>query len=118
MGYSPIFDFDGNTWTETAKLIASDASLDDKFGNSVSVSGNTVIVGARGPDYAEVSPGSAYLFEFDGTSWTEIAKITASDAVNGDRFGISVSLSLHRAIVGADGKDDAGSNSGSAYIFE
>jgi len=117
-GSAYIFDFDGASWTQTAKLTALDAAASDQFGFSVSISGDKTIIGARLNDDAGRSSGSAYIFDFDGASWTQTAKLTASDAAASDQFGISVSISGDRAIVGARLNDDAGSNSGSAYIFD
>ena len=97
------------------KVTASDAALGDYFGLSVALSGTTAIVGAYGDDDAGDSSGSAYLF--DTTTGNQIAKLTAADAAQYDYFGISVALSGTTAIVGAYGDDDAGSTSGSAYLY-
>jgi hypothetical protein len=61
--------------------------------------------------------GSAYIFWRDGISWSQQAKLTASDGAAGDYFGWSVSISGDYAIVGASYDDDKGTDSGSAYIF-
>ena len=66
-------------------------------------------------DDAGFKSGSAYLF--DATTGNQLAKLTASDAAPGDEFGFSVAISGNTAIVGASQDDDAGSNSGSAYLF-
>jgi len=110
-----------DSWGEVAKLTASDATADDWFGASISISGDTVIVAAAGDDDAGSGSGAAYVFERNtggADSWGEVAKLTASDAAAEDRFGISVSLSGGTVVVGASGDDDAGSGSGSAYVFE
>jgi hypothetical protein len=62
--------------------------------------------------------GSAYIFKWDGTSWVEQQKLTASDGDAEDRFGHYVSISGDLAIVGADYDEEKGTNSGSAYIFK
>ena len=108
--------FDTTTGTQIAKLTASDAATDDLFGYSVAISGSTAIVGARGNDDAVPKIGSAYLF--DTTTGNQIAKLTASDAATSDEFGYSVAISGSTAIVGARLDDDAGSSSGSAYLFD
>ncbi len=103
-------------WTQVAKLTAGDAAASDRFGASVSVSGDATVVGA----YADDDAGSAYVFGRDhgGTgNWGQVAKLTAGDASAGDWFGTSVSLSGDTAIVGAKRDDDAGGDSGSAYVF-
>ena len=111
-----------DNWGLVKKLVASDVGpLDDKFGNSVSISGDVVIVGAHQTDDDGVNSGSAYIFNRNkgGTdNWGEVAIITASDADTGDRFGKVVSIDGEFSIVGADRNDDAGTSSGSAYIFK
>ena len=97
------------------KLTASDAAEGDYFGASVAISGNTAIVGATFDDDAGLSSGSAYLF--DVTSGSERLKLAASDAAEEDWFGRGVGISEGTAIVGARYNDDAGSRSGSAYLF-
>ena len=94
------------------KLTASDASVADRFGNSVSISGDYAIIGAREDDDGGERSGSAYLFVRDGETWTEHAKLTASDATTDDFFGGSVSISGAYAIVGA-----YSGGPGSAYLF-
>ena len=66
-------------WLEQAKLLASDGAVEDDFGYSVSISGDYAIVGAWGDDDNGVLSGSAYIFKRDDTSWTEQAKLLASD---------------------------------------
>src|SRR5690606_23772005 len=64
--------------------------------------------------------GSAYVFDLAscGAACTETAKLTASDAAEGDFFGYSVAVSGSLAVVGAYLDDDGGSNSGAAYVFD
>jgi hypothetical protein len=117
-GSAYVFVGSGSSWTEQAKLTASDAAAYDWFGFQLSVSGDTVVVGAYGDDDAGDYSGSAYVFTRSGSSWTEQTKLTASDAAAGDYFGMSVSVSGNTVVVGAVLDDDAGSNSGSVYVFE
>ncbi|MDF1592228.1 MAG: hypothetical protein P1P89_11980 [Desulfobacterales bacterium] len=118
-GSAYIFKREGTTWTEQTKLIGSDVVATDYFGYSVSISGDYAIVGAWEFDGGRYRySGSAYIFKRDGTSWTEQAKLKPSDAGAGDMFGYSVSISGNYVLVGAYGNNDAGSNSGSAYIFK
>ena len=116
-GSAYVFVRSGSTWSEQAKLTASDGAADDYFGRSVSVSGDTAVVGALGDDDNGSASGSAYVYVRSGTSWTEQAKLTASDGAADDRFGLSVSVSGDTAVVGAFWDDDNGSDSGSAYVF-
>ena len=120
-GSAYIFVRNGNIWNQQAKLLASDGVTGDQFGWSVSISGdgNTAIIGARADDDKGGDSGSAYIFIKNGTTWTQQAKLVASDGAAGDYFGWSVSISSdgNTAIIGAYWDDDKGTDSGSAYIF-
>jgi hypothetical protein len=117
-GSAYVFDFNGTSWSETAKLTPADGAPSDQFGVSVSLSGDRGLVGAGRDDDNGSNSGSAYVFEFNGASWSETAKLTPADGAAFDNFGVSVSLSGDRALVGANADDDNGSNSGSAYVFD
>jgi len=121
VGAAYIFTRSGSTWTEEAKIQASDKENTDLFGISVSISGdgNTVIVGANAEDTGGTSAGAAYIFTKSGSTWTEQAKIQASDATANALFGRSVSISEDgsTAIVGADREDTDATDAGAAYIF-
>ena len=109
------------TWTEEAKLVASDKAAYDGFGTSVSISGDRALVGASNSDPGGTSnAGAAYVFtRASNGTWTEEAKLVASDKKSGDYFGISVSLSGDRALVGAYTSDPGGtSEAGAAYVFD
>ena len=81
------------------------------------MSGSRAVIGAAGDDDAGSFSGSAYVFRFSGSGWTEQAKLAASDGAASDQFGGSVAVSGATAMVGARADDDGGSNSGSAYVF-
>ena len=119
------------TWIEVQKLVSSDRSEEDRFGCSVSRSGEYLIVGALFEDDDSFGvntlskAGSAYIFKRDMNGiWTETEKIVASDRNIDDLFGAQVSMSDGYAIVGAYGDDgdesgrDYLTNAGAAYIFE
>ena len=116
-GSAYIFVRTGNSWSQQAKLTANDAAAHDYFGVSVSISSDTAVIGADGDDDAGDSSGSAYIFVRTGNSWSQQAKLTASDAAAGDSFGESVSISGDTALVGALYDDDGGDGSGSTYVF-
>jgi hypothetical protein len=118
-GAAYVFERDGSgAWEEVAKLTASDAEPGDWFGTSVAIFGDLIVVGAELEGPGGASPGAAYLFErqADG-NWLEVAKLQPSDGADLDSFGYSVAAGPATAIVGADDDDDAGLNSGSAYVF-
>jgi len=99
-------------WVQKAKLTAGDGAASDHFGYPVSISGDTVVVGAAGDDSDK---GSAYVFEKTGNNWIKTAKLTASDGAAGDYFGYSVSISGDTVVVGAVADN---TYQGSAYVFE
>ncbi|MFN0136974.1 MAG: dockerin type I domain-containing protein [Phycisphaerae bacterium] len=120
-GSAYIFVRAGEVWVQQAKLTASDAAANDQFGNSVAISGDTVVVGAHFDDLVNGSffnEGSAYVFVRSGTVWTQQAKLIASDAAISDDFGFSVSLEGDTAVIGARINDiPGGPDGGSAYVF-
>ena len=113
-----LFSGSGTNWTQQTKLTASDADTSDYFGYSLAFSNNGILaVGAFGDDVTgSDNKGSVYLFSGSGTNWTEIKKLTASDAASNDRFGRSVAFSNNGLLaVGAYGD---GSTSGSVYLYD
>ena len=117
-GSAYIFERSGRTWTQAAKLNASDGAADDLFGKSVSISGDYAVVNAFWDDDKGSNSGSVYIFERSSGIWTQMTKLTAGDGAVDDWFGFEVSLSGDYAIFGAPMEDTNGSDSGSAYIFE
>lgn len=83
-----VFRYDGASWSQEAKLTASDAGAMDTLGISVSMYGSAAIGGAYLDDDGGLNAGAAYVFRFDGTSWSQEAKLVASDAAGADLFGI------------------------------
>jgi len=112
-----VYRFDGTSWVEEQKLIASDGASSDEFGFSVALAGDVALVGARLHDDNGADSGSAYVYRFDGTSWVEEQKLIASDGASLDEFGESVALADDTALVGARLHDDNGADSGSAYVY-
>jgi hypothetical protein len=116
-GSAYVYRWDGSTWVQEAKLLASDGAAEDWFGNRVSVSGDVAVVGVQYDDDNGSDSGSAYVYRWNGSSWVQEQKLVPSDGWAQDRFGGSVSVSGDVAVVGAHGDDDHGSASGSAYVF-
>jgi len=116
-GAAYVFTRSGATWIQQAKLMASDGAVEDRFGNAVSLYGDTALIGAKGDADYGTNTGSVYVFTRNGTNWTQQAKLLASDGAEQDGFGFSVSLSGDTALIGAWHDDDKASDSGSAYVF-
>ncbi|KAL7524154.1 hypothetical protein ACHAXR_000455, partial [Thalassiosira sp. AJA248-18] len=107
-------------WIQEAKLLPNDFPwIQDYFGMSVAIHGETAIVGKYGDDSAiGYSSGSAYVFVRNASgNWNQQAKLIASDGAAYDWFGWSVAIHGDTAIVGAIGDDDNVSDSGSVYVF-
>lgn len=118
-GSAYIYVRDGASWTQQQKLTASTGVEGDHFGDSVGISGNTVIIGAPGDGLGEpTDPGSAYIFVRNGTIWTEQQRLTPSDGLAEERFGRAVAISGDTAIVGAcSGNFGPDISPGAAYVF-
>ena len=104
-------------WRKEAKLTADDAAAGDLFGHSVSISGDTIVIGSQYNDEAGVDAGAAYVFTRTGGVWSQQDKLVADDGASDDRFGISVSVSGDTVVAGSIWDTDNGNNSGSAYVF-
>ncbi len=126
VGAAYVFDIDeekiGN-WVEIKKLITNDHIVDDNFGYNVAVDGNYIAVGASGADIGdEVDTGAVYIFEINKggiNNWGQVQKLTASDGLANDYFGVSIGIEGDNIIIGAS-RADIGSevNIGAAYLFE
>jgi FG-GAP repeat protein/type IX secretion system substrate protein/HYDIN/CFA65/VesB family protein/GLUG motif-containing protein len=123
-GAAYIFRFDGSEWVQMQKLVAPTRAADDLYGYSVDICGDYAIIGSHQEDVGGViSTGAAYIYHFDGTSWTMQDKLLAIDREIGDHLGYSVALTEDKAVVGAVYEDDNvyGTDSiataGSAYVF-
>ncbi len=116
-GAAYVFRRVGGVWTPETKLFASDALSNSYFGRSIALEGNVLIVGAYLADTNLFDEGAAYVFRFDGASWVEEAKLSASDGDLLDYFGFVVALSGDVALVSAYLQDDRGVDAGIVYVF-
>ena len=114
-GSAYIFYRSGNTWSEQAKLTASDGAAYDEFGNSVAINGDYAIVGVYMDDIgSQVNQGSAYIFYRSGNTWSEQVKLLSSEGASGDYFGFCVAINENHCAIGAYGDN---SYKGSVYVF-
>lgn len=101
-GSASIYQFNGTTWEFMQKLTDATGSSDDQFGKSVYISGNYAIVGAYLDDVgANIDQGSCSIFQFNGTNWVLMQKITDPTGTAQAQFGWSVSLSGLYVLIGA-----------------
>lgn len=101
-------------WIPGPLLSASDGEDGDRFGESIALSGDTLIVGAPGKSGGV---GAAYVFVRDGDGWVEQAKLLPSNAGPDALFGRHVRLSGDLAVVSAHRDDEFGVYSGSVRVF-
>ncbi len=116
-GRVDLYNRSGATWTHQKILVANDGAASDHFGFSMALSGDRVVVGAPS---REGSKGAAYVFgpwPTQSDPWVQRAKLIASDALTGDKFGHSVALSGNTALVGAPGKVNNSLRRQAAYVF-
>ena len=115
---------------QQAKIVASDPQNSDRFGSAVAINkdGNIAVVGASTEDGGSGSPlssgGAFYVFERDGSSWTQKKKILSSDGDAYDSLANEVSISDdgNYIIAGAHGEDGGSGNAvsaaGAVYVYE
>lgn len=116
-GSAYVFIRSGNSWTQQAKLIASDAGIDDFFGYNLALFGNVALIGSLTFGGGLGAEG-AYIFRRSGSTWTQETKLVASDGTIDDGFGVDVDIDGDFAIVGSYSDDHTGGvNAGSAYVF-
>ncbi|MDC0156580.1 Ig-like domain-containing protein [Verrucomicrobia bacterium] len=107
-----------NTWSFVSSFSSDDNQSGDEFGHDLDLSGNYLIVGAPMADADGNNSGSAYIFELNGSSWSQVSKLQPTGLSIDDKFGYSVALSGNLAFVGAVNGDSNVSNTGCVYVFE
>ena len=117
-GAAYIYERVGGQWILMTKILASDASVGDRFGTSVAIDEEYVIVGAHLNDDPGVNSGAAYVFRLNGAVWVEQEKIVPLDPTPNKQFGKSVDISNGHVIAGAPGDENNGPWSGAAYIYQ
>jgi hypothetical protein len=118
-GSAYVFELEGDTWVQRAKIWAQAPTPNTFFGESVDISGGRILVGSMQASPVALYSGIAWVFEGSGSSWTQVATLIPSDAAQGDGFGSAVAIDGTRLVVGAASADvpPLGDN-GAAYVFE
>ena len=129
-GAAYVFVRSDDGWTQQAYLKASNTDFADRFGYSVAISGDTIVVGAITEDSDTNfvngdqsnndadEAGAVYVFVRTAGLWTQEAYLKASNSRRGDQFGFSVSVSGDIVVVGAPFNDRFAPSSGAAYVFQ
>jgi len=106
-GSAHVFALDNNIWTHQAKIVPPDAFADDRFGRSVDIFEDTIVVSSFRDDTNGLDSGSLHLFTRNEDAWDYHAKLLAPKT--GDQF--AQSLVIYNGTVVAD------SYSGEVYVF-
>ncbi len=115
--YAALMKILAASFLETQKLNADVPAAGGELGTSVSIDGDFALVGAP---YNSSTPGSAYIFRYNGATWNQIRTLTptAGTVTTNDGFGFSVALDGSRAVIGAPRNSTGGLETGAIYIFE
>jgi len=107
-------------YKEVGTLLASDTEAYSYFGTSVAVAGNRLVVGVPGKDSLVVNSGKVYVYDWNGTAYVEVGRISASDAATNNYFGLSVALSGDgdRLVVGSHVDDTVSADAGKVYVYD
>jgi hypothetical protein len=125
-GAAYVFTLSAGVWSFQAQLVASDGATDDDFGKSVTLYGDTALIGAPLDDVGTaptvVNQGSAYVFTRAGTSWSQQERLTILNGFTDDQAGLAVALDSQSAVLGVWLRDiTAGATTnfdqGAAYVF-
>jgi MYXO-CTERM domain-containing protein len=109
-----IFEKGANGWLEQAKLTAATPQWGASFGTAVALSGDSLYVGAPDEDTASSGNGAVYVFEYDGTAWTQVERVTPGSPGSHPDFGTALAFDGARlAVMGGDFH-----NAGGAYVYE
>lgn len=118
-GAAYVFENNGSGWVEVAKLVAFDMGQNDRFGKSVAIHGNVIVVGA--PENS-AGRGAVYVFEDNGSGWQFTTKVVPPAQPLGPFLGTSVDVLTGPGlsptfVVGAVGDDTLGMGAGAIYLF-
>lgn len=117
-GSAFVFLRSGGVWAEQQKLLPADLASDDRFGQSVSVSGDSLVAGSPGDDTGfGINAGSAYVFVRSGALWAQESKLIAPGGAAENAFGSSVSMHTDTAAVGAPGEAAGPAGVGAVHVF-
>ncbi len=118
-GQAYVYEFSNGAWSEIAELISGDPDYQDEFGARVATTGDRILVAAVGDDERAPDAGAVYVFDRSNPSWTQTAKLMATDGAPYDEFGGALDVRAKRALIAAPGKSGpAGLNVGAVYVFD
>jgi hypothetical protein len=112
-----FFKFNGVNWVEQATLLASSGTASDQFGGSITISGNTAVIGAGDSPWTDDSfPGTAYIFTYDGVQWIQQAQLMG-DNDGEDNFGSVTAFDGEKILIGSPYAYANAMSDGTAYSY-
>ncbi len=119
-GAAYLFTRSGTSWSQQAKVSASDGTAGDTFGFALALQGDTLVASATAYQSGSGFPGAVYLFERQGSTWSEQQKLAPADVGDDTTFGFGASVAIDgdTILVGADGDDAMAVDAGSVYPYQ
>lgn len=118
-GRAFVFTLSDGSWVARAPLAPSDPQPFNFFGETVAISGDTIVVGAPGvDDGGTFNAGAAYVFERDGVVWTQRQRLTLPSPRYSEEFGLAVAIRSNTIVVTTRGYEERGTASGTVHVFE
>ncbi len=116
-GAAYVYTYSGTSWIQEQELTAADGAEADRFGNSVALSSDTLVIGAPGHQVgSNAREGAAYVYVFSGGSWSQQQELTAFDGAAGDQIGTEVAINGQTIVVG-DFDHTVGDNVGQGAVY-
>ncbi|MEN6310663.1 MAG: FG-GAP repeat protein [Acidobacteriota bacterium] len=109
-----------DAWGMVRKIAASDGEADDMFGGTLTLDGDTLVVGTPYEAGGGSNRGAAYVYyqnQGGDDNWGELVKLTAPDSVDDEGFGFDVGLDGDTLIVGVPFRAGTGTEQGSACVY-
>jgi hypothetical protein len=117
-GHVRIYDYDGSSWTQVGDIDGEAAS--DQSGSSVALSsdGSRVAIGAPENDGNGDNSGHVRIYDYDGSSWTQVGDIDGEAAFDQSGYSVALSSDGSRVAIGAPENNGNGGNSGHVRIYD
>ena len=112
-----VYRYNGASWELEATLVSDDPQTGSGFSFPVIVHENRIMVGAYLTENDPGTFGAAFIYEFDGNDWNQVAKLTADPEIPGDTYGLSCWIEGDIAAVGAMNDNDDGPGAGAIYVY-
>ncbi|MDX1400686.1 MAG: hypothetical protein R3245_02090, partial [Kiloniellales bacterium] len=121
-GAAYVYQFNGSSWVGGQQLLSNNIQTGPRFGHSVALAGGRAMVGAPLAEvFVLTDAGTVYVYEEDKGVWGQSQFLHPSDALALDpirEFGFSIAMEGNRAVIGAPGDSESGTESGSVFVFE